>query len=112
MTTIFNYIEELEKKIQKANSLRTELVEEKRLRDLDEANAWMTTDFKSLGATTDKLRKAAVQQKMNTMPNVYASKKAEFENLILEIDLLKKTVDVMSKFGVDKIDSEDNKKEE
>lgn len=111
-TNIFQLLKQEEEMVKKANEMRIKLVEEKRLRTLDEANAWVMTDFKAVGATSDKLRAAVVKQKMNTMPNVYAQKKAKFENLEQEIKLIRETINVMREFGVEEIEFEENQNED
>ena len=110
-TNIFQLLKQEEEMISQANEMRIKLVEEKRLRELDEANAWVMTDFKSLGATSDKLRSAVVKQKMNTMPNVYAQKKAKFENLEQEIRLIRDIINVMREFGVEEIEFKEDQDE-
>ena len=108
MVSIFDLLREEKEKTERMNELRTELVEQERLRKLDEANAWANIDFKSIGATTDKLRGAAVSRHMNQFPNVFGQKKAEFDNLGQEIKLIRETIGVMRDFGVDSIEfSED-----
>lgn len=106
MTTIFDLLKEQKDKVEKLNKLRLEVVEEKRMRELDEANLYFQIDFKDIGATTDKLRNAAVKQRLNEFPNIYAQKKAEFENINEEIKFLKSVIEVMKEFGVDTIDLE------
>ena len=70
MTTIFDLLKEQKSKVEKLNKLRLEIVEEKRMRELDEANLYFQIDFKSIGATTDKLRNAA-----NTSHTIYGISK-------------------------------------
>lgn len=106
MTTIYDLLKELKDKTEQLNKLRTELVEEKRLRDLDEASLWFSIDFKAIGATSEKIKSAAVKQRLNEFPNTYAQKKSKFENLETNIKLIRKTIDVMREFGVDVIDFE------
>lgn len=103
MTSIYDLLKDENNKILEANSLRTELVEEKRMRNLDEANVWTTTDFKEKGATNDKMRTAIVQQEMNKFPNTYSQKKAKLENLENEIKGIRDMINVMKTFGVDEI---------
>ena len=114
MVSIYELLAEEEEKVKELNSLRTELVEEYRLRELDEANAWKM-DFKSIGATTDKLRSKAVQRKMNQFPNIYAQKKAQFDNIETELKSIRNKIKVMLAFEVQEIefskDSEDTDKE-
>ncbi|MBR6515601.1 MAG: hypothetical protein IKT40_01960 [Bacilli bacterium] len=104
MTTIYDLLKELKDKTEQLNKLRIELVEEKRLRDLDEASLWFSIDFKAIGATSEKIKSAAVKQRLNEFPNTYAQKKSKFENLEADIKLIRKTIDVMREFGVDVID--------
>lgn len=115
MVTIWNLLEQEKEKIKEMNELRLKIVEEKRMRDLDEANAWVTTDFKSKGATTDKLRGAVVKQIMNEFPNVYAQNKAKFEKLEAEVKLIREYIKVMTTFEVEEIsdikEPEDENKE-
>lgn len=111
MTTIYDLLKELKSKTKELNKLRTELVEEKRLRELDEANLWFSIDFKAIGATSEKIKSAAVKQRLNEFPNTYAQKKSKFENLDAEIKLIKKTIDVMREFGVDVIESDKDQNE-
>lgn len=108
MTTIYDLLKELKDKTEQLNKLRTELVEEKRLRDLDEASLWFSIDFKAIGATSEKIKSAAVKQRLNEFPNTYAQKKSKFENLEADIKLIRKTIDVMREFGVDVIDSNED----
>lgn len=111
MTTIYDLLKELKSKTKELNKLRTELVEEKRLRELDEASLWFSIDFKAIGATSEKVKNAAVKQRLNEFPNTYAQKKSKFENLDAEIRLIKKTIDVMREFGVDSIESDKGQNE-
>ena len=104
MTTIYDLLKEEKNKVKKLNKLRYELIEEKRLRDLDEADCWVSTDFKAKGLTNDKQRNAYVKKHMSTMPNTYSSKKATFESLEQEIKWIRETIGVMQKFGVEEID--------
>ena len=108
MTTIYDLLKELKDKTEQLNKLRIELVEEKRLRDLDEASLWFSIDFKAIGATSEKIKSAAVKQRLNEFPNTYAQKKSKFENLEADIKLIRKTIDVMREFGVDVIDPNDD----
>lgn len=113
MTTIYDLLKDEKNKVKKLNNLRDELVEEKRLRDLDEADCWVSTDFKAKGLTNEKQRNAYVKKHMSTMPNTYASKKATFESLEQEIKWIRETISVMQKFGVEEIDfTEKDKNEE
>lgn len=108
MVSIFDLLKEEKEKTEELNKLRIELVEKERLRKLDEANAWANIDFKNIGATTDKLRNAAVSRHMNQFPNIFAQKKAEFDNLNQEIKWIRETIGIMREFGVDSIEfSED-----
>ncbi len=111
MTSVYDLLREEKDKIKEINKLRLELVEEERLRDLDEANAW-NMDFKSIGATSDKLRLAAVKRKMNSFPNVAAQKKAELINLEFELKFIRQAIEVMMKFGDENIDFEEDKDKE
>lgn len=104
MTTIYDLLKDEKNKVKKLNNLRDELVEEKRLRDLDEADCWVNTDFKAKGLTNDKQRNAYVKKHMSTMPNTYSLKKAAFESLEQEIKWIRETISVMQKFGVEEID--------
>lgn len=106
MVSIYELLKQEKEKTKKLNELRENLVEEKRLRDLDEANLWVNTDFKAQGATNDKQRTAYVQKQMSMFPNTYASKKAEFDSLGQEIKLIRETISVMQTFGVDHIEFE------
>lgn len=112
MVSIYDLLKEEKKKVSKLNELREHLVEEKRLRELDEDNIWVSTEFKKLGYTNDKLRAAYVRKQMNMMPNIYISIKNEFDSLKQEIDFIKETIDVMKSFGVDNIDLEEKDHEE
>lgn len=112
MVSIFDLLKEEKEKMEKMNKLRTELVEKERLRKLDEANAWANIDFKSIGATTDKLRAAAVSRHMNQYPNVYGQKKAEFDNLAQEIKFIRETIGIMKEFGVENIEFSEEKEED
>lgn len=104
MTTIYEILNLEEEKVKELNELRVELVEEKRLRDLDEAKLYFTLDFKALGATTDKLRNAAVKQKLNDFPSSYSQKKARFENIEEELKNLRNVIRVMLEFGEETIE--------
>lgn len=104
MPSIFDLIKKCENKMSELNELKTEIIEEKRMRQLDEANIWLSTDFKSMGATNDKMRNAVVQQKMNQFPNTYAQKKIHLEKLEDDIKLICKTIDVMKTFKVEDVD--------
>ena len=104
MTTIYDLLKDEKNKVKRLNNLRDELVEEKRLRDLDEADCWVNTDFKAKGLTNDKQRKKKKKKHMSTMPNTYSLKKAAFESLEQEIKWIRGTISVMQKFGVEEID--------
>lgn len=110
MVNIFELLTQEKEKIEESNKLKTSLVEQKRLRDLDEADIWLKTDFKSLGATNDKMRTAIVTQRMNEFPNTYEQKKTKISTLEAEIKLIRDIIDVMKKFGVDEIDLENQNK--
>lgn len=103
MTTIYDYLKQEKELVHQINSLRIELVELHRMRNLDESNAWLTTDFKALRATNDKMRGAAVKQIMNEFPNTYAQKKAEFENLETKLKYVRNVIQTMRDFGDDEI---------
>lgn len=104
MPTIYDLLKEEKEKVKKANELRVALVEEKRLRDLDESSLWFSIDFKSIGATSEKIKSAAVKQRLNEFPNTYGSKKAELDGLESDIKFIRETISVMKEFGVDIID--------
>lgn len=106
MTSIFCLLDEEKKLVEELNELRTELVELKRLRLLDEGLAW-TIDFKAIGATSDKMRSAAVQREMNKFPNTYAQKKAEFENKEEELRTLRHLIQTMRIFEIMEIEDKD-----
>lgn len=108
MVSVYDLIREEKEIIKKIQKITIELVEEERLRNLDEANAW-NMDFKSIGATTDKLRTAAVKRQMNAFPNVVEQKKAELSNLYLDLKFVRQTIDVMIDFGEENIDLEKDK---
>lgn len=112
MVHIFDLLKEEKEKTEELNTLRTNLVESKRLRDLDEANCWVNTDFKAKKLTNDKQRNAYVKKQMSTMPNTYAQSKAEFESLEQEIKWIREVISVMQRFGVDEIDFTDKEEEE
>lgn len=112
MATIFDLLKEEEKKIKKANKIRVGLAELKRLRELDEADIWLSTDFKALGATNDKLRSAIVTQKLNQFPNTYEQKKAKLIALENEVKYIRDVIDAMKEFGVDEIELEEKDKDE
>ena len=112
MVKIYDLLKEEKEKVEKLNNLREEIVEEKRIRDLDEANCGVDTDFTAKKLTNDAQRKAYVKKQMSMMPNTYASKKAEFESLDQEIKWIRETIKVMQQFGVEEIDFEDNKDKE
>lgn len=103
MVNIYDLLKQEKELVEKSQKLRTELVEEYRLRKLDEGNAW-NMDFKAIGATTDKLRAAAVQRVMNQHPNIYAQKKAKFDNIEKEIKFIREAISVMKQFEVEEID--------
>ena len=111
MVSIYDLLREEKEKIEEIKKLRIDLVEEERLRNLDEANAW-NMDFKSIGATTDKLRTAAVKRKLNAFPNTYAQKKAEYLNLELDLKFLRQAIEVMAELGEENIELEKDKDKE
>ena len=98
--------------MKEANDLRIKVVDQERLRKLDEANAWATIDFKNIGATSDKLRSAAVSREMNKFPNVAAQNKAKLIGIESEIKLIRETLGLMKEFGVETIEFTENKDEE
>ena len=75
MVSIFELIKDEKEKIDKINKLRSEVVEEKMLLERNKASLYFSIDFKAKGATTDKLRDAAVKQALSGIPNQYEEKK-------------------------------------
>lgn len=112
MVNIFELLTEEKEKIEEIGKLKISLVEQKRLRELDEADIWLTTDFKGLGATNDKMRTAIVTKRLNEFPNTYEQKRAKISVLESEVKLIRDIIMVMKEFGVDEIDLEKDKDEE
>lgn len=110
MVTIFELLKQEEDKVKEISELRLKVVEEERLRELDEGNAW-TMDFKAIGATSDKMRSAAVKRTMNHFPNIAAQKKAELLNKELELKSIRNKISVMKEFGIKEFDFSDEKKD-
>lgn len=108
MVSIFELLQQEKDKVKELNELRTDLVEAERLRELDEGNAWKM-DFKSIGATSDKLRAAAVKRKLNQFPNTFAQKKAEFANIEEELRALRHLIRTMNTFEIKEIELDDKK---
>lgn len=111
MVSIFELLKEEKEKIEEVSKLKIGLIEQKRLRDLDEADVWLTTDFKGLGATNDKMRTAIVTKKLNEFPNTYEQKRVKISNIEAEIRLIREMIGIMKEFGVDNIDLEEDKDE-
>ena len=109
MTTIFELLDTLDEKVKEANELGKKLVEELEEREKTEADIWLKTDFKSVGATNDQLRKAYVTNAMSQFPNFYGTKKAELEGLEREISSLKKRISVMESLGIQEFPLTENK---
>lgn len=111
MITIFELLTQEENLVKEISELRLEVVEKERLRELDEGNAW-TMDFKAIGATSDKMRAAAVKRKMNQFPNTAAQKKAELFNKELELKSIRNKISVMKEFKIESFDFEEEDKDE
>ena len=111
MVSIYDLLKEEKKKVEEVNKMKISVVELKRLRDLDEADIWLSTDFKALGATNDKLRSAVVTKTMSQFPNTYEQKKAKISVIENEIKYIREVIGVMKEFGVDEIDLEEAKEE-
>lgn len=110
MVTIFELLKQEEDKVKEISELKLKVVEEERLRELDEGIAWKM-DFKSIGATSEKLRAAAVKRKLNQFPNIAAQKKAELSNKELELKSIRNKISVMKEFGIKEFDFSDEKKD-
>lgn len=104
MVSIFELIKDEKEKIEKINKLRSEVVEEKMLLEKNKASLYFSIDFKAKGATTDKLRDAAVKQALSGIPNQYEEKKVELDSLMEELKFLRQTIEVMKNFNVEEID--------
>lgn len=104
MVSIFELIKDQKEKVKKINELRLEIVEEKRIMEINKSNLYFSIDFKSKGATTEKLRDAAVKQALYKIPNKYEEKKAEYDSLIEEVKCIRQTIEVMRKFNVEEVD--------
>ena len=111
MVNIFELLTEEKEKVKELNKLKVGLVEQKRLRELDEADIWLTTDFKALGATNDKMRTAIVTKRLNEFPNTYEQKRAKISTIEAEIRLIREIIGVMREFGVDEIDLEEKEED-
>ena len=100
MVTMYHLVNETKNKIEELKKLRVEVTQEKELRERDEADLWMNTDFKAKKLTSDKLRAQYVKQQLSMYPNRYLEKKDQLNSLETEINFNMKLMDIMKPFGV------------
>lgn len=113
MVHITELLQEQDKKIQELNKLRLKAVDEKKQKEENEADLWVTTNFKEKGLTNEKMRQAYVVNQMALLyPNFYNQTKAKITNLEHEIRCLRQVIDVMINFGVEEIEFPKKKEED
>lgn len=113
METIFDLLRKEKKIIDKMNSLRKNIVKEKKDRDANESELWIHTDFKAKGLTNEKTRAAYVTNQMGLLyPSFYETHKASLANLESELKWIRQLIDVMKEFGIQEIDLEGKDKSE
>lgn len=105
MVHITELLQEQDKKIQELNKLRLKAVDEKKQKEENEADLWITTNFKEKGLTNEKMRQAYVVNQMALLyPNFYDQTKVKITNLEYEIKCLRQVISVMIEFGVEEIE--------
>ena len=107
MVTVCDLLKKEKKLIVEKDKLKRVVSEEKRLRDLDEASIWLSTDFKSLGMTNDKMRNAFVTKEMTKFPNKYLDAKNKLSNIDEELIFVRNCVATMRQFNIEEFNDKD-----
>lgn len=107
MVTVCDLLKKEKELIVEKDKLKRVVSEEKRLRDLDEASIWLSTDFPSLGLTNDKTRNAFVTKEMTKFPNKYLEAENKLSNIDEELTFVRNCVATMRQFNIEEFNDKD-----